>query len=189
MDIIELSAGGTQHQVEIARLASIAGVELSSCYQCGKCSAGCPEGFAMDESPRRIIRLLQLGLLSEALQARSIWLCAACDTCSTRCPKGVDIAALMETLRQEAKRKALIRDKNIHLFHELFLTNVKWFGRSPEVILSAMYNLMSGNLFQDMDAAAHFFKSGKAHFLPRRIKNTQAIRQIFQRCLEKEEPQ
>lgn len=185
MEKVDLSNIGHEVHADIMRLAKSAGVELSSCYQCGKCSAGCPVGFVMDESPRRVIRLLQLGLLDDALRTRAIWLCATCDTCSARCPKGIAVAALMESLRQEAKRRGITTEKNINLFNDIFLNNVRLFGRSPEVILSALYNLRSGDFFQDMDAASHLFKSGKAHFMPGRIKNTQAVRRIFDKCLEK----
>ena len=76
-----------------------AGVSIRSCYQCGKCTAGCPVAFAMDYGPRTIVRFLQLGMTEEALNSHSIWLCAACETCSARCPRSVEPAKMMDALK------------------------------------------------------------------------------------------
>ncbi|NMA14706.1 MAG: heterodisulfide reductase subunit C, partial [Clostridia bacterium] len=84
MDALELTSAANRNRSEIHALEKKSGVKLTDCYQCGKCSAGCPVAFAMDKTPRQIIRLLQLGLLEEALATRTIWLCATCQTCVTR---------------------------------------------------------------------------------------------------------
>lgn len=73
-----------------------------ACYQCGQCSAGCPAAFAMELLPNQVIRLVQLGRKEEALNCSTIWLCAGCLTCMARCPKGVDLARIMEALRELA---------------------------------------------------------------------------------------
>jgi len=78
---------------------------IYACYQCGKCSAGCPSISEMDISPSEIIRLVQLGGEEEVLNSKTIWVCASCFTCVTRCPKGVDVAKIMEALRQITLRK------------------------------------------------------------------------------------
>jgi len=78
---------------------------IYACYQCGKCSAGCPSISEMDISPSEIIRLVQLGEEEEVLNSKTIWVCASCFTCVTRCPKGVDVAKIMEALRQITLRK------------------------------------------------------------------------------------
>lgn len=184
MEGMELSSTAKRNQEEIKELEKKAGVNITDCYQCGKCSAGCPVAFAMDKTPRQIIRLLQLGLLEEALKSRTIWLCATCQTCSTRCPRDVDLAALMEVTRQLAKKKGIVAERNIDVFNDIFLSNVKMFGRSPEVLLSALYNLRSGKLFQDVDSVPKLFSSGKAHVIPGRVKDRKAVRRIFEKCLE-----
>jgi len=86
----------------VARVEEISGQDLLACYQCGKCSAGCPAAFAMDMLPSQVIRLLQLGQAEKVLQSATIWFCAACQTCYTRCPKGVDLSRIMEALRELA---------------------------------------------------------------------------------------
>jgi heterodisulfide reductase subunit C len=184
MDACELTSAAERNRKEIHALEEKSGVNLKDCYQCGKCSAGCPVAFAMDKSPRQIIRLLQLGLLEEALAAHTPWLCATCQTCYSRCPKDVDLPSLMEAVRQAGKKKGIIPEKGSNIFNDIFLSNVKTFGRSPEVILSALYNLKSGHLFQDVDSVPHLFLSGKAHVMPERVKNMDAIKKIFAKSLE-----
>lgn len=81
----------------------ISGQDLLACNQCGKCSAGCPVAGAMDLLPSQAIRMAQLGM-EEVLQSSTIWVCASCLTCVTRCPKGVDLPRLMEALREISLR-------------------------------------------------------------------------------------
>jgi len=86
------------------KVEEISGTNLDSCYQCGKCSAGCPSAFVMDLLPHRIIRDLQIGLVDEALASKTPWVCASCEVCSVRCPRGIEVARVMEALRQIALR-------------------------------------------------------------------------------------
>ncbi len=104
MEGMELSKAAVSNRDKIKAIEEKAGVKITDCYQCGKCSAGCPVAFAMDKTPRQIIRLLQLGMLDEALKTHTIWLCATCQTCSTRCPRDVDLATLNEVLQAAQKR-------------------------------------------------------------------------------------
>ncbi|MBZ0093795.1 MAG: 4Fe-4S dicluster domain-containing protein [Sulfuricella sp.] len=87
-----------------ARLEKISGQNLLACYQCGKCSAGCPMAPHMDVLPNQIIRLAQLGMREQLLAARSIWVCVSCMTCNSRCPKGIRIAEVFEALREMVLR-------------------------------------------------------------------------------------
>jgi heterodisulfide reductase subunit C len=85
-------------------LEYISGENVAKCYQCGKCSAGCPMVDKMDILPNQVIRYFQLGDES-VLNCNTIWLCAACLTCDVRCPKGIDISRIMEGARQIILRK------------------------------------------------------------------------------------
>ena len=88
----------------VRQVEEISGQDLLSCNQCGKCSAGCPVVAAMDLLPSQVIRMAQLGM-EDVLESNTIWICASCLTCATRCPKGVDLPRLMEALRQIALRQ------------------------------------------------------------------------------------
>lgn len=89
----------------IAKVEELSGQNLLACYQCGKCSAGCPAVSQMDILPNQIIRYAQLGLKDDLLKSKSIWICASCFTCNARCPKGINIAEVIEALRQILLRK------------------------------------------------------------------------------------
>lgn len=89
----------------VTKVQEISGQNLLACYQCGKCSAGCPAVSQMDILPNQIIRYAQLGFRDELLQSKSIWICASCMTCNARCPKGINIAEIIEALRQILLRK------------------------------------------------------------------------------------
>ena len=89
----------------VKKVEELSGQNHLTCYQCGKCSAGCPAVDQMDILPNQIIRYAQLGLQDELLESRAIWVCAACMTCNVRCPKGINIAEVIEALRQILLRK------------------------------------------------------------------------------------
>jgi Fe-S oxidoreductase len=71
------------------------GQNVYACYQCGKCTATCP--FSLQ--PQRVMRLLQLGQIEDALGHDTTWDCAACLTCATDCPKDVSPALVQRALR------------------------------------------------------------------------------------------
>jgi len=84
----------------VKKVEELSGENLLACYQCGRCSGGCPSVPFMDLLPNQVIRLAQLGMKEEVLSSKAIWVCASCFTCFVRCPKGVDLAKVMEALRQ-----------------------------------------------------------------------------------------
>jgi heterodisulfide reductase subunit C len=89
----------------VRKVEELSGQNLMVCYQCGKCSAGCPAVSEMDILPNMIIRYAQLGFKDELLKSKAIWVCASCLTCNSRCPKGINIAEVIEAIRQILLRK------------------------------------------------------------------------------------
>lgn len=94
----------------VSKVEELSGQNLLACYQCGKCSAGCPNVCEMDILPNQIIRYAQLGLKDELLGSKSIWVCASCMTCDVRCPKGINVAEVLEAIRL-----ILLRQRKDHL--------------------------------------------------------------------------
>jgi heterodisulfide reductase subunit C len=84
----------------------ISGEDLLACNQCGKCSSGCPVSDALDVLPSMVIRMAQLGI-EDILESQTIWTCASCLTCASRCPKGVDLSRVMEALRTIAMQRGI----------------------------------------------------------------------------------
>ncbi|MBI4785897.1 MAG: 4Fe-4S dicluster domain-containing protein [Chloroflexi bacterium] len=106
-----------------------------ACYQCGRCGGGCPFAFAMEHTPRLLVRLLQLGRIQDAQSSNTIWLCASCHSCSVSCPRGVDLAGLMYRLKQMAVTRGIVND-NIWFYRE-FVRNIGKRGLvyEPELML------------------------------------------------------
>jgi len=84
----------------VAKVERLSGQNLRACYQCGKCSAGCPMAAYMDILPNQVIRFAQFGFEEELVKSDAIWTCVSCLTCNSRCPKGVKIAEVIEAIRQ-----------------------------------------------------------------------------------------
>lgn len=89
----------------IRRINDLSGENVKGCMQCATCSAMCPMTEEMDFSPRKVMHFSQLGLTEQLQTINSYWKCASCHACSVQCPRGIDIAKVMEALRQDYLRK------------------------------------------------------------------------------------
>jgi heterodisulfide reductase subunit C len=159
---------------------------LKRCYQCVACSSGCPVAFAMDYAPHQIIKMAQLGLKDRVLDSATIWLCASCYTCATRCPNDIDIVKFMDTLRTIALREGRTEKTDLPLFHTVFLNGVKSTGKIHELTLILRYTIASGDifrfkkLFKDMILGAKMLLKGKLVILPGKINGLDGMKRIFQ---------
>jgi len=171
------------------KVEPITGESVNECYQCGKCTAGCPLNDEFDVLPNQILRMLQLDmpdLDDKILRSYTIWLCLACETCSSRCPKEVDLPQVMDYLRSESIKQDKVnpKAKDIVSFHKSFLQTVRGSGRLHEVGLIAGYKLRSLHLFQDVESAPKLYLDGKLSIFPHNIHNRQVIENIFKKSEE-----
>lgn len=161
------------------------GIRVRDCYQCGKCTAGCPIAYEMDIRPSQLIRFVQLGAKDIALRSRAIWLCASCETCTTRCPMNVEIAELMNILREMAIKEGVANcnEKDITEFSKIFLNSIKKHGRVSELWMINKYKMKRPmTVFKDLNLAPKILAKGKISFLPHNIKGRKIIARIFENC-------
>lgn len=143
------------------------GQDISTCYQCGNCTAGCPAGFVYDRQVNQIMRGVQLGLKEQVLTSNAVWFCLGCSMCSLRCPNNIDVARVMETLRHMARREGDITVPRVEKFWLSFLDTVRAFGRTWEIGTMALYMFRSLRLTTDLDLAPAALKRHKLPFIPK----------------------
>jgi len=170
-------AADIEHNVE---------VKPQKCYQCGKCTAGCPVADEMDYPPSMTLRMLQTedpANDEKILRSHTIWLCLTCEMCLCRCPMEIDIPSMMDYLRQRSMKEKKVnrKAKNILAFHNAFLDSIKFLGRLYEIGLVLGYKSRSLNLMQDVSLAPKMLSRGKLPILPESIRGVSQIRKIFKK--------
>ena len=166
-----------------AEIHDATGVNAATCYQCGKCSAGCPMASESDLRPHNVMRLVIQDRRDKALADQSIWLCLTCETCSARCPNACDPARVIDALR-EMSLDAGVADlpRTIGAFHKAFLEQIRSNGRLHEMGMVMEYKLRSGELMKDVANAPGMLSRGKLSLRADRIDGVDEIKRIFEKC-------
>ena len=173
---------------ELLEALARAGCEVSACFQCGRCSAGCPVSQVFDLMPMEVVRLCAYGQEDLLTSCRTAWLCASCETCTTRCPNGIDIARVMDVLRELVLERGLKpAEPRMAVFHDSFLRSVKRWGRTYELGMLGVYKMRSRDFFGDMKLGMVMFMKGKLKLLPRGIHDRRAVRALFEEPRERKE--
>jgi heterodisulfide reductase subunit C2 len=159
-------------------------VKVTRCYQCGKCTAGCPLATEMDYPPSMVMRMLQTGnpdLEDKVLRSFSIWVCLTCEMCFARCPMSIDIPKMMDQLRQKSllENKANKKAKTIIAFHKSFLDSIHYTGRLYEIGLFVDFKARTLKILDDMALAPAMLKRGKLNIFPELIKDRKGMSKIF----------
>lgn len=161
------------------RIQEALGQNVNLCYQCVKCTSGCPLVDFFDWQPNQIMRALQLGEEEIALHAETPWLCAACQTCTTRCPQGLDINAIMEFLTREALAQDIPPPlTEVKIFNEAFMREVRLWGRAYEVGLMAEMKMRTRDFTSDLDLGAKMIRKRKLAFLPSPVRRRRQVRPL-----------
>ncbi len=168
----QVANGITPGNSELAqRIQDELGENVFLCYQCVKCTSGCPVGEFFDWQPNQIMRAVQLGQEDIALESQTPWLCAACQTCTTRCPQDLDIAAIMDFLTRESLahgNKPQVPE--VDVFNKAFMREVNIWGRAYEPGLMAEYKLRTlsrDTIFDDIDYYLKMLQKRKVAFFPK----------------------
>lgn len=165
--------------LDIVNASSLQNIQL--CFHCHKCTAGCPVAEDMEYGPDRVLRMVQLGEEERLLRSHDIWLCASCETCGTRCPNEIDIARVMDALRQIALASSLaMAEPDAVKFHKLFLLSVQNLGRMHEASMLVAYKLWTGHLMADMDSGVVMIAQGKVPLIPIPLKSVGEVKKLFQ---------
>ena len=152
------------------------GENVYLCYQCQKCSSGCPVAEHFDLAPNQLIRAIQLGQKAMVLQSRTLWLCAMCETCAVRCPHDINITKIMDALKIMAQKEGLASPlPSAVLFNQAALRGIRVFGKMYEAGLMGEITLrqMAAGRFglsaipeKGSAAGAPDGQKGKAQALP-----------------------
>ena len=161
----------------------ISGQQVELCYHCHKCTAGCPVVGAMEYGPDRALRMISLDQREDLFRSKDIWLCTGCFTCATRCPNDIDIASVMDSLRQLAVAAGYkAGEVDALLFHRLFLGTIEYMGgRSHEAAMLGLFKVLAKHvpIQNDIPAGIGLFMRGKVPLLPELTGAGKEVKQIF----------
>jgi heterodisulfide reductase subunit C len=167
--------------MEQARLVP-GGERIARCIQCGTCTGSCPVSYAMDISPRMLIALFRAGEIERILRSRTIWICASCYMCTTRCPQNIKITDTLYALKRTAMEAGLYPDRfPVYLLSRIFVQIMNRYGRNHEGLLLLLYYLRRNpfGLLRLVPLGISMLRKGRAPLFPSKIKGIKTIRQIL----------
>ena len=175
---LERAGGGLAREVKTQ-----SGTSPMRCLQCSKCSCGCPVASRADLKPHELVRLVQMDQRQAVLSSRFIWECTSCQTCISRCPQQVDIAAMNDALRaMSLTARAVASGTAVPVFNEVFLESVRKRGRVYELGLMAEFKLRTRRLFADAAKAPMMVIKGKLSLLGPRVRGRSQREDLFRRA-------
>ncbi|MBF8266628.1 MAG: 4Fe-4S ferredoxin, iron-sulfur binding protein [Dehalococcoidia bacterium] len=161
------------------------GAQVALCYQCKRCTAGCPVADAMDIRPHQVVRLLQLGNTERVLESSAIWTCVGCYLCAARCPQGVPVTDLMYSLKGIAMKRGMMpKQATVPAFLRAFSGTVERYGRLHELPMLAGFYL-STDLREALKHRAmglQLFRQGRLHILGERHRGGKAVRAMLRKA-------
>ena len=166
---------------------ALTGHDVNLCFQCGKCSAGCPMAERMDLKPAQVVHYIRLGRSEEVvLNSQAIWLCLGCETCSSRCPQQVEPAAAMNAARILALRrgrKPAVRE--VGIYYRAFVNNMRLNGEIHDASVVAITHALTGHPFDDLPLAWKLFTRGRVKPPPLPLHGG-GFRKLYRRALDRD---
>ncbi|MCE5198437.1 MAG: 4Fe-4S dicluster domain-containing protein [Armatimonadota bacterium] len=154
-------------------------LNLASCLQCARCSAGCTMRLETDILPHQMNRMVLMGMEDELLKSKAIWTCVSCHTCVSRCPMKVDTPALVDKLREMTQTAPSQDLEKINIFNNEMLKSMKQFGRVYELGMMGFYKMRARDLFSDLAKFPTMLLKGKMKIFPPRTRAAKSVSAIF----------
>jgi heterodisulfide reductase subunit C len=163
------------------------GEQLSRCIQCGTCTGSCPVSYTMDISPREVIALFRAGEMEQILQSRTIWVCASCYACTTRCPSGIKITDIVYALKRTAMERG-VRSvaPQVQRLASIFTRCLTKYGRMHEgTLIRQYYTRTNPAKFLDLiPLALKMLRTKRIAPFPRKIKGHAALSRMIRKAQE-----
>ncbi len=157
------------------------GVTVSVCYQCCRCTNGCPVAGDMEIVPHRVMGYILSGEREKVLASTSPWKCLQCATCSLRCPNGIDVARVFETLRQISLASGLAAKNDIAHFDDLIIDSVERHGRFAELETIMRYRLSKRQFLKDAAMGLDMVRKGRLGLSSHNIRGRKELGTIIRR--------
>lgn len=167
------------------------GDKLNMCMQCGACSGSCPIGTEMDYGPRQLIMMVRAGMKDAVLSSNTLWNCTSCYRCTVRCPRGIPVTKIIQSLAEKAVELGYADKQENALFSKSFWWSASAFGRTDERLVTARYYFSLGFLegikrgLANLGIAIGLVKAGRMHIgMPKTIKDRQGLAAILAKAAE-----
>jgi heterodisulfide reductase subunit C len=171
---------------------------ITACYQCRRCAAGCPVGEETGYvTPDRLIRMILLGDREQALSNKLVWKCVSCYTCGTRCPNEIQTAKVTETLKHMSKEEHLdpLLPK-VAAFHKSFCAAANHLGRLNEIEFMGLYEMKNtfrnlirfkfkevfNETMQQLKLGMMMTKKKRMHFGIQKVKNLSDLKRLLKKA-------
>ncbi len=164
------------------------GEKIKACIQCGTCTGSCPVSYAMDISPRELIAFFRAGDMARIMNSRTIWICASCYSCQTRCPSGIKITDVVYALKRTAMDKNYLSGnaKHVQILANLFIQNLMSYGRLHEGTLIRKFYMKTKlvRLLKMIPLARLMLKKKRVSLFPSKIKAVKSLSKIIKKAQE-----
>ncbi|MGO9744391.1 MAG: 4Fe-4S dicluster domain-containing protein [Roseiarcus sp.] len=168
------------------------GDQLNLCMQCGVCSGSCPIGVQMDYGPRKLFMMIRAGMKDEVLSSNTMWNCTSCYRCVVRCPRGVPVTYILQDLALKSVELGYAKGRNENkYFAKSFWNSTRWFGRTDERLVTALYYFSFGlkegyaRAMANLKIAIGMVKAGRMHLgMPHQIKGKKDLKAILAKAAE-----